>query len=68
MPSPLKGLTEPAASPTTRKVGPALGPTEPAMGRRPPVGAPSWLSGLISQWAGAVAANSAIRWEVLTCL
>ena len=29
MPSPLNGLTTPAASPTTRNVGPVFGPTEP---------------------------------------
>ena len=38
MPSPLNGLIEPAASPTTIHVGPTLGSTEPPMGRRPPVG------------------------------
>ena len=38
MPSPLNGLTAPAASPTTRKVGPALGPTLPPIGMRPLVG------------------------------
>ena len=35
MPSPLNGFTLPAASPTTRKLGPALGPTDPPIGMRP---------------------------------
>ena len=35
MPSPLNGLTDPAASPTTRYVGPCFGPTEPPMGMPP---------------------------------
>src|SRR4051812_26114383 len=40
MPSPLNGLMSPPASPTTRNVGPDFGPTEPAIGRRPPRGSP----------------------------
>jgi hypothetical protein len=66
MPSPLNGLTAPAASPITTNVGPALGPTDPAIGRRPPVGACSGDSGSMSQNAGAVAAHSVMRCEVLT--
>jgi hypothetical protein len=45
MPSPLKGLTVPAASPTTSHVGPALGPTDPPIGSRPLVGLPHTASG-----------------------
>ena len=67
MPSPLNGLTDPAASPTTSQPGPALGPTEPAMGSRPPVGRPPWLPGASPQWSGAVATYSSSRWLVLIC-
>src|SRR5581483_10473767 len=66
MPSPLNGLMVPAASPTTIHVGPTTGVTEPPMGRRPPVGAPVDPSGVMPQYAGAVAANSFIRCDVLT--
>ena len=68
MPSPLNGLTEPPASPTTSQLGPTLGLTEPAMGRRPPVGSPSALSGEIPQWSGAVMEYSSSRWDVFTLL
>src|SRR3954452_2323973 len=67
MPSPLNGLTEPAASPITAQVGPTFGFTEPAMGMRPPVGGPHDASGERPQYSGAVAANSVIRCEVFTC-
>jgi hypothetical protein len=66
MPSPLNGLTDPAASPITAHVGPTFGSTEPAIGIRPPVGGPQAASGEMPQWAGAVAANSVIRCDVLT--
>src|SRR6476659_7166133 len=66
MPSPLNGLVDPAASPTTAHVGPTFGLIEPAIGMRPPVGAHTGSSGLISQYPGAVAAHSAIRCDVLT--
>ena len=65
MPSPLNGLIEPAASPITIHVGPDFGLTDPAIGRRPPVGSPSIASGSIPQCAGAVAAHSVMRCEVL---
>ena len=65
MPSPLKGLIEPAASPITIHVGPDLGLIEPAIGNRPPVASPSMASGSIAQCAGAVAAHSRIRCDVL---
>ena len=52
MPSPLNGLTVPAASPTTRWVGPTLGPTEPPMGSRPLVGRPSRRVGVELPVAG----------------
>ncbi len=66
MPSPLNGLIDPAASPTITWLGPTLGPTDPAIGRRPPVGGPQEPSGRRPQRAGAVAAHSSIRWDVLT--
>ena len=53
MPSPLNGLIEPPASPTTSQVGPACGPTEKAIGSRPPVAGPHAVSGEISHEAGA---------------
>src|SRR6266581_3475097 len=68
MPSPLKGLTEPAASPTTRYVGPTRGVTDPPVGRRPPVGAPVAVSREIPHRDGAVAQNASIRWVVFTFL
>jgi hypothetical protein len=40
--------------------------TDPPIGSRPPVGGPVDPSGLISQYAGAVAANSFIKCDVLT--
>ena len=58
MPSPLNGLIEPAASPTTIQVGPDFGWIEPAIGSRPPVASPSIASGSMPQCAGAVAAHS----------
>ncbi len=67
MPSPLNGLTEPPASPTTAQVGPTLGWIEPAIGMRPPVGGPHDFSGEMPQYSGAVAANSSISLEVFTC-
>src|SRR5688500_13190866 len=66
MPSPLKGLMAPAASPVTRNVGPACGPTENDMGRRPPVGGPHDVSGRIPHDSGAYSAKPSIRWVVLT--
>ncbi len=36
------------------------------MGRRPPVGGPTAVSGRISQVGGAMATKASIRWEVLT--
>ena len=68
MPSPLNGLIDPAASPTSSQFGPTLGFTEPAIGRRPPVGGASMASGSMPQRSGAVAAHSVIRWVVLTSL
>ena len=47
---------------------PALGPTEPPMGRRPPVGRPTAPPGSRPQCAGAVATYSSSRWLVLTSL
>ena len=35
MPAPVNGLATPAASPTTRNVGPAVGCTDPPIGTRP---------------------------------
>ena len=68
MPSPLNGLIDPAASPTTIQVGPTLGPTEPPIGSRPPVGTEVADSGEMPQRSGAVAANSFMMWVVLTDL
>ena len=68
MPSPLNGLIEPAASPTTIQVGPTLGSTEPPIGSRPPVGTEVAVSGEMPQWSAAVAANSSRMWVVLTDL
>ena len=66
MPSPLNGLTDPAASPTTTQVGPTFGPTEPPVGSLPPVGGPHDVSGEIPHRSGAVSQNASMRWEVLT--
>ena len=66
MPSPLNGLIVPAASPMITHVGPTLGDTEPPIGNRPPTGGPHDVAGEIPQYAGAVAANSSIRCDVLT--
>src|SRR3954452_15153878 len=66
MPSPLNGLMVPAASPTSTQPGPTFGVTDPPIGRRPPVGGPVEAAGEISQYAGAVAANSSMRCDVLT--
>src|SRR3954469_1028753 len=66
MPSPLNGLMAPDASPTTRNVGPDFGPTEPAIGRRPPVGSPSLVAPDRPQYSGAVWAHSSMRCDVLT--
>ena len=53
MPSPLNGLIEPAASPTTSHVGPTFGSIEPPIGSRPPVGiADAARRGQISQYSG----------------
>src|SRR4029078_7036159 len=68
MPSPLNGLMEPAASPATIQVGPALGVTEPPVGSFPPVGGPVEVSGEMPQRAGAVATKASINLEVLTVL
>ena len=65
MPSPLNGLTEPAASPTTSHVGPMLGATDPPVGSLPPVGGPHDVSGEMPQRAGAVATNASISTLVL---
>ena len=65
MPSPLNGLIEPAASPIAIQVGPDFGWIDPAIGRRPPVASPSMASGSMPQCAGAVAAHSCMRCEVL---
>src|SRR5947208_13903798 len=66
MPSPLKGLMAPPASPVTRYVGPARGPTERPMGRRPPVAGPHDVSGEMPHEAGAYSTNDSMRWVVLT--
>src|SRR3954447_16252234 len=68
MPSPLKGLTEPAASPPTTHVGPTLGRTEPPVGSLPPLGGPQDVSGEMPHLAGAVAAKASISLVVLTAL
>src|SRR5437588_12940565 len=65
MPSPLKGLIEPAASPTTRYPGPTRGPTDMPIGSRPPVGAPHAVARDSSQEPGAVSTNAAISPVVL---
>src|SRR5258708_25316660 len=67
MPSPLNGLTNPAASPATTKVGPTRGVTDPPVGSRPPVGAQVAVSGDSPHRAGAVSQNTSIRRDVLTC-
>src|SRR5579864_1291746 len=66
MPSPLKGLMVPPASPVTSQVGPHRGPTERPIGRRPPVAGPQAVSGRMSQEAGAYSAKLWRRWVVLT--
>src|SRR5882757_796543 len=68
MPSPLNGLTAPAASPTDNQPGPTGGCTESPVGSFPPVGAPHDVSGEISHDAGAVSQNASIKWLVLTSL
>src|SRR6478752_6674631 len=68
MPSPLNGLIEPAASPTTIHVGPTFGLIEPPIGRRPPVGGAIGDSGSICQCSGSVCAHSVMRWLVFTDL
>jgi len=49
MPSPLNGLTVPAASPTITQLGPTFGVTEPPIGSRPPVGSQVAVSGEMPQ-------------------
>jgi hypothetical protein len=49
MPSPLNGLIDPAASPTTIQVGPSFGSIDPPMGSRPPVGTEVAVSGEMCQ-------------------
>src|SRR3954451_6166327 len=66
IPSPLNGLTQPAASPTTRYVGPTRGCTDAPVGSRPPVGAQVAVSGEIPQYGGAVSQNASINCVVLT--
>src|SRR5205085_7604678 len=66
MPSPLKGLIAPPASPVMRNVGPTRGPTDRPIGRRPPVGGPHEVSGAMPHDAGAHATKSSISLEVLT--
>src|SRR5688500_8822160 len=68
MPSPLNGLMVPAASPTSIHVGPTFGVTDPPIGSRPPVGGPVEPSGVMPQYAGAVAAHSLLSCDVLTRL
>ena len=68
MPSPLKGLIDPAASPTMIHVGPTLGSIEPPIGSRPPVGTDVAVSGPMPQYSGAVSANSFMRCVVFTDL
>src|SRR5437763_10533811 len=65
MPSPLNGLTEPAASPTTNHVGPMLGVTDPPVGSFPPVGGPHDVAGEIPHRAGAVSTKASISTLVL---
>ena len=65
MPSPLNGLIEPAASPTTSQVGPAFGITDPPVGSLPPVGGPHDVSGQMPQRAGAVATKASMSLLVL---
>src|SRR5581483_1711655 len=66
MPSPLNGLMAPTASPATSHVGPAWGPTERPIGRRPPVGAPHDVSGESPQLEGAPSTKASMIWLVLT--
>src|ERR1700731_1494451 len=66
MPSPLKGLMDPAASPTTKVVAPTLGPTASPIGSLPPVGAPSEVDADSSHSFGAQATKWSISVEVLT--
>src|SRR5690348_3665804 len=66
MPSPLNGLIVPPASPVTSHVGPAWGPTDMPIGRRPPVGGPQAVSGLMSHEGGAYSEKLCSRWVVLT--
>ncbi len=58
MPSPLNGLTAPAASPTVHHVGPTFGNTDRPVGSLPPVGGPHDVSGPIPHRAGAVSQNA----------
>src|SRR5205085_6198661 len=66
MPSPLKGLIAPPASPVTRKLGPTRGPTESPIGSRPPVGGPHDVSGEIPHDFGAQSTKSSMSFDVLT--
>src|SRR5687767_11196159 len=66
MPSPLNGLMAPPASPVTRYVGPACGPTDSAIGSRPPVAGPHDVSGRMPHDSGACATKASIRCDVFT--
>ena len=66
MPSPLNGLIEPAASPTTRVVAPTRGPTARPIGSLPPVGGPRQVAGESSHSFGAQLTKWSIRVEVFT--
>src|SRR5579862_1956521 len=65
MPSPLKGLMDPAASPTTTTLGPVRGPTPSPMGSFPPVGVPHDVSGESPHDGGAKPTKVSINSVVL---
>src|ERR1039458_7053972 len=65
MPSPLKGLISPPASPTTRVWAPGRAPRPTPIGRRPPVGGPHEVWGESPHDLDAWSTNASIRREVL---
>src|SRR5580698_11504730 len=65
MPSPLNGLTVPAASPMTSTLGPMRGRTDRPMGSFPPVGGPHSVDVDSSHDFGAQSMKASMSWVVL---